>query len=53
MKEFIIGFIVFGLLVAGAMWFSGSKNKADLSSEYEDRAGQYQQGDGSGHPLWR
>ena len=50
MRELMTGFIIFGLLIAVAMWLSGDKNKADLSSEYEDGAGKYQQGDGNSHP---
>jgi len=25
----------------------------DLNSDYEEREGQYYEGDGNGHPLWR
>ncbi len=53
MKEIIIGFILLAVLIAVAMFISGGKNKADLSSDYEERSGQYQEGSGTGHPLWR
>jgi len=53
MKEIIIGFIFFAILIAIGIFIAGGKNKADLSSDYEERAGQYQEGSGTGHPLWR
>ena len=53
MKEIITGFILFAVLIAIAIFISGGGNKADLSSNYEERSGQYQEGSGTGHPLWR
>lgn len=53
MKEIITGFIIFAILIAIAMFISGNKNKADLSSDYEEQEGQYYEGGGTGHPLWR
>ena len=46
MKELITGFILFGILIGVAMFFSGDVTP-DLSSD-----GGYEQGGSIGHPLW-
>lgn len=50
LKQIITGLIIFGIIVSIAMFLT-KDNKADLSSDYEEREGQYIDG-GSGHPLW-
>ena len=53
MKKIIIGFTLFLILITIGIFIAGDNNKADLSSNYEEREGQFQEGDGTGHPLWR
>lgn len=53
LKQIITGLILFAVLIAIAMFIAGGKNDADVSSDYENQEGQYYEGGGVGHPLWK